>query len=552
MKSVVSSIVFLLIIFSSRLFSQQVVVNGYFNAADPRNEWIELLVITDNTDMRNWTLRDNNGSQNSWQTAITFQNIAFWNNMRAGTVIMVWNRVISSTSVSHATIDVNKADGYIELSAQDATYFSGGTFGSSPTWAGNSLNIAGSGEIIELRNSSSTHVHGLGHLTTAGADWTAMPTPKLNHENTANSGDAIYVCPGASISDYNGPATGNAFTSRNNSTITFGLPNTCGASASGNTNYWNSLREPIFSSQTVSPTVVGGNPGSISFSWTAATDPNSADNTTGYIVLKNTVNTFTAPSDGTTYTVGGTIGTATVVAQTSNSTTLSYTDNTINSENCYYYRVYAFRYGTDNLNGNSFNASRGRAYNTTNFVSVGCLIVVLPVHFDFFTAEKKNSNVEVKWSTYSELNNKLFNVERSSDGENFETIGTVVGSGTTVLSQVYNWIDYEPLEGNSYYRLRQVDNNGHSNFSTIVLVSNERINYTLFPNPCNSEFFNIKCLNFTDGTFYEMFDSNGKKVTEGIINTTNIIVPTTEVTEGLYFIRVYNGNETLLKSLIID
>ena len=81
MKSVVSSIVFLLIILSSRLFSQQVVVNGYFNAADPRDEWIELLVITDNTDMRNWTLRDNNSSQTSWQTEITFQNIAFWNNM---------------------------------------------------------------------------------------------------------------------------------------------------------------------------------------------------------------------------------------------------------------------------------------------------------------------------------------------------------------------------------------------------------------------------------------------------------------------------------------
>ena len=167
MKSIVSISVIIFFLLQINASAQSVVVNGYFNAADPRNEWIELLVITDNTDMRNWTLRDNNSSQTSWQTAITFRNIAFWNNMRAGTIIMVWNRVINSSSVSHATIDVNKADGYVELSAQDATYFTGGSFGSSPTWAGNTLNIAGSGEIIELRNSSGTHVHCMGHLSTA-------------------------------------------------------------------------------------------------------------------------------------------------------------------------------------------------------------------------------------------------------------------------------------------------------------------------------------------------------------------------------------------------
>jgi hypothetical protein len=124
-------------------YAQSVVVSGYFNAADPRDEWIELLVITDNANMHGWTIRDNNKDQNSWQTAITFNNSTFWNNMRAGTVIMLWNRVVESDgSTAHPT-DVNKNDGYVEINVQNSTYFSGGSFGSSPTWGGNSLNIAG-------------------------------------------------------------------------------------------------------------------------------------------------------------------------------------------------------------------------------------------------------------------------------------------------------------------------------------------------------------------------------------------------------------------------
>jgi len=54
--------------------------------------------------------------------------------------------------------------------------------------------------------------------------------------------------------------------------------------------------------QTIAPTaMIAGNPGRISFNWTGATGLNPADGTTGYIILKNTINSFgTLPIDGTT------------------------------------------------------------------------------------------------------------------------------------------------------------------------------------------------------------------------------------------------------------
>lgn len=523
--------------------SQDVVVNGYFNAADPRDEWIELLVITDNTDMRNWTLRDNNSSQTSWQTAITFKNIAFWNNMRAGTVIMVWNRIISTSSVSHALIDDDKNDGYIELSAQDATYFSGGSFGSSPSWAGNTLNIAGSGEIIEVRNASGTHVHGLGHLSSAGSDWTAMATPKLNHANSASSGDAIYVCPGAAITDYNGPASGNNFTSKNNTTITFGLPNTCGASASGNTNFWNSLREPGFTSQTLTPSIVGGNPGSISFTWASATDPNPADNTIGYIVLKNTVNSFTAPSDGVTYSVGSVIGTATVVAQTSSSASVSFTDNTINSENCYYYRVYAFRYGMDDLNGNNYNASRGRAYNQTNFATVPCVTIVLPVELLFFNGNRDENVNELEWATASEVNADRFLMQRSIDAVKFETIGIINASGTSNTISNYSFKD--SYSGDAYYRLVQMDNDGNALFSNIVHIKSRQVNISVYPVPCYDGI--VRITGMAGKYNYEVLDSAGKLWKSDSVISDEIIQ---EIPEGIFILKLVSEGNIVYKKIV--
>ncbi len=53
------------------------------------------------------------------------------------------------------------------------------------------------------------------------------------------------------------------------------------------------MRQPDMTAQTVIPSsVIPGTPGSVTFSWIAATDPYTADNTIGYIILRNTVNSF--------------------------------------------------------------------------------------------------------------------------------------------------------------------------------------------------------------------------------------------------------------------
>lgn len=501
--------------------AQSVVVSTYLNHSDPRLEWTELLVVSDDVDMRGWTIRDNNATQTAWQTPVTFQNVPFWNHMRRGTIIMLWHRTTDLAAVNHP-LDVDKSDGYIELDVKNTTYFSGGDFEAG---LNTTLNIASGGDIVQLRNSLGTHVHGIGHLTTPGTSWTVMASPKLNHTQGTSNGDAIYVCPGNNYNDYgiNAPQSGSTYTSRNNSTITFGVPNTCVLWPNTNRVYWRQLREPDISSQTVSPSsVVPGLPGSITFSWAAATDAYSTDATIGYIILRNTTNSFVSPPiDGLTYSIGNTIGGATVVGQLNSSTTTTFTDNTVMNGNNYYYRVYAFRYGADNLTGTAFPASdnaRARAYNETNYVSIDWPFTSpLPVELLFFNAQPTDKVVRTSWATSSEINNDYFTVERSSDGENFSAIGYVSGHGNSNITQQYEFIDEHPEKGISYYRLRQTDFDGTNELSRIVAVefsSEEKFSFNAYPNPFSGQLFLSTTSSHSGRMNVIITDNSGKKVKE--------------------------------------
>jgi gliding motility-associated-like protein len=346
------------------VYGQKVVVSSYFNSTSlAGDEWTELLVIEDNTDMRNWSIRDNGGSQTAaaWQIQVDFKNIVLWNHLRAGTVILIWHRMVGSSG-THVT-DVNKVDGYIQVSANDPLYFNGGDFTETA-----SLSIGATGDIIQLRDGSGTHIHALGHRVTPGPVWSTLPDPWLNHDEALVPAEAVSVCPGSNLADYGTPHhDGTTYTSKSTTLLTQGLPNQCASSSTANSDYWRSLRQPLWPSPVLNATFTP--PSTTVLSWPlAATDPWPTDLTQGYMILRNTVNSFTAPTDGTTYIVGNPIGSATVIAIIASSQTLTYTDNfALNCGDTAFYQVYAYRYVADQLNGNSYNVARGRAYNETNF-----------------------------------------------------------------------------------------------------------------------------------------------------------------------------------------
>ena len=97
----------------------------------------------------------------------------------------------------------------------------------------------------------------------------------------------------------------------------------------------------------------------------------------------------------------------------------------------------------------------------------------LPVRMLYLTAEPiDNKYIRLDWATASELDNKGFEIQRSTDGQHFELIGWTDGHGTTSSTLQYMFKDISASEGMVYYyRLRQVDVDGHYEYSDIVSAS---------------------------------------------------------------------------------
>jgi len=92
----------------------------------------------------------------------------------------------------------------------------------------------------------------------------------------------------------------------------------------------------------------------------------------------------------------------------------------------------------------------------------------LPIELSKFSVNVAQSEVMVAWTTESEHNNDYFSVERSGNAKDFETIARIDGAGTSTATINYNFVDKRPLNGLSYYRLKQTDYNGEFSYSPIL------------------------------------------------------------------------------------
>ena len=131
-------------------------------------------------------------------------------------------------------------------------------------------------------------------------------------------------------------------------------------------------------------------------------------------------------------------------------------------------------------------------------VSLGTVAVlseltdIIPVELLAFNASVIGSDVELLWSTASELNNMGFEIERSIDGpDNFVTIGFVGGKGSSTEINHYSFTDHPHVSGINqlYYRLKQIDFDGTFSYSDVVNVSYDvPAEFVLgqnYPNPFN-------------------------------------------------------------------
>ena len=116
------------------------------------------------------------------------------------------------------------------------------------------------------------------------------------------------------------------------------------------------------------------------------------------------------------------------------------------------------------------------ADSTTSVSPNGFSFGVLPVTFTAFYTTFSGKDVKMHWTTTQEINNQQFEIERSSNGQKWNMIAVVKGAGTSNLQNDYTYTDNNVSGEVIYYRIRQVDVSGHSQYSAVKAV---RINGTM-------------------------------------------------------------------------
>ena len=125
-----------------------------------------------------------------------------------------------------------------------------------------------------------------------------------------------------------------------------------------------------------------------------------------------------------------------------------------------------------------------------------CQNFLLPVEYLCFKAKEHEQGELLYWETVTEKNNLKFEIEKSNNGTGFEKIGEVFSkalhSGNSENVIQYEFIDKNAYEGQSYYRLKQIDLNNNYTFSQIISVVYNRfknLSFVIYPNPNHSEFY---------------------------------------------------------------
>src|SRR5580704_6146810 len=90
----------------------------------------------------------------------------------------------------------------------------------------------------------------------------------------------------------------------------------------------------------------------------------------------------------------------------------------------------------------------GRALSTTGAIAVsgiwafnGCGFFVLPINLLSFSGICNMRNVDLKWSTATEINNSYFTIQKSADGISWQSIGRVEGAGNSLMLHIYSFTD---------------------------------------------------------------------------------------------------------------
>lgn len=183
----------------------------------------------------------------------------------------------------------------------------------------------------------------------------------------------------------------------------------------------------------------------------------------------------------------------------------------------------------------------------------------VPVVWAWIKGTVNGQDGQVNWKVASQLNNRVFWVQRSFDGITFKTIGEVKGAGTTGSAIIYSYTDagvFSDVCKLVYYRVVQEDFDGKQSISDVVTLRTDVVGVeevVLWPNPARNEV--TVGLSAIPAGNVEIVIRNTAGVVVKQINAQaqTQSVNTADLSAGVYLVSIKgSGQAPVIKKLVIE
>jgi trimeric autotransporter adhesin len=180
---------------------------------------------------------------------------------------------------------------------------------------------------------------------------------------------------------------------------------------------------------------------------------------------------------------------------------------------------------------------------------------VLPISLVNFEGHLFNNVVNLDWNTSAENNSKSFEVQKSTDGVSFYTIGVLSAAGSSSTLRKYSLIDKQVNEAN-YYRLKIIDRDGDYIYSDVIFIKNTNAQqYVWVINNPFRDYIDIRFARQAITTKLQLITMNGKIVAEKALSASSGQQRwqlTNDLSKGVYILRVIADGIVFTNKLVKD
>jgi Concanavalin A-like lectin/glucanases superfamily len=172
--------------------------------------------------------------------------------------------------------------------------------------------------------------------------------------------------------------------------------------------------------------------------------------------------------------------------------------------------------------------------------------VLLPISFISVSANRIAAGTKVDWKVTAESNIRIYEVERSTNGQNFTTVATITATANQPTDHNYSWIDGDQVTGNMFYRIKGTGFSGDIKYTAIVKVTagNTGQGFVVSPNPVAWAIINLQFKNQPQGRYTtRLLSASGQVVFTSITvhaggNSTRIFNIPKSVPGGIYLLQI--------------